>query len=171
MSPNAFLSRPSALLLTLSLSGASCNSEDKSSDDDETVSCRFDPRVDNYVPNLDRMGDLGLLSFRLLDSDPAPPAKGNNTFHVQIRDAQGAPASAQLGIDLKMPDHGHGTPVKPQITLDPASASFTVTPVYLFMGGVWRVELQAYADGAPSAASASNAVPLDRAGFFFCVEG
>jgi YtkA-like protein len=130
-----------------------------------TVSCSADPRVDKYTPEFDKPGELGVLSFRLSQSEPAPPAKGNNTFQLHISDANGAPVTGELKVDLKMPDHGHGTSVKAIATLDEASGVYTVTPVYLFMPGVWRVELDAYA------ASAQGATPLDRGVLYFCIEG
>ena len=68
-------------------------------------------------------------------------------------------------MSLTMPDHGHGTPVTPVISFDAATGEYTVTPLYLFMAGVWRIQFEAYAD------EADGAVPLDRARLFFCIEG
>jgi hypothetical protein len=39
-----------------------------------TVSCAGDERVDTYTANLDKAGELGVLSFRFCDLTPAPPA-------------------------------------------------------------------------------------------------
>jgi YtkA-like len=129
-----------------------------------TVDCSADPRLDNYV-SLDKYGELGVLSFRLAEVEPAPPAKGNNTFHLQISDAGGTPLDGELRVDLKMPDHGHGTSVKPHISFDPETGEYTVAPLYLFMPGVWRVQLDAYETAA------TGAVPLDRTALFFCIQG
>ena len=128
-----------------------------------TVSCEQDPRVDAYQ-DLTKTGDLGVLTFRLAQLEPAPPAKGNNTFQLQISDSSGAPVDGALKVDLKMPDHGHGTSVKPQTTFDPATNEWTIDPLYLFMPGVWRIQLEAYA-------GAASAAPLDRTALFFCIEG
>jgi hypothetical protein len=129
------------------------------------VSCTDDPRVDTYSASLSKPGELGVLSFHFSEIEPSPPAKGTNTFHLQISDANGDPVTGDLGVDLLMPDHGHGTSVTPAVTLDPTTHEYTVTPLYLFMAGVWRIQFDAYA-GAQS-----GSAPLDRAVVFFCIEG
>ena len=134
-----------------------------------TVSCEQDPRLDAYA-DLDKSGDLGVLSFRLAEVQPSPPAKGNNTFRLQITDAGGVPMNGDLRVDLKMPDHGHGTSVKPRISFDPATQQYTVEPLYLFMPGVWRIQLEEYA-GTAAEGTAAGATPLDRTALFFCIEG
>lgn len=132
-----------------------------------TVSCAEDERIDTYTANLDKPGALGVLSFRFSDLTPAPPAKGANTFHVRVTDASGANMQGDLHVALTMPDHGHGTQVKPVVSFDAASGEYTVTPLYLFMAGVWRIEFDAYAGSADAPA----ATPLDRAVLYFCIEG
>jgi hypothetical protein len=127
------------------------------------VSCVSDSRVDTYVAGLTREGERGMLSFRLDSSDPAPPAKGGNTFEVSIFDAEGMSVTGDLRVELVMPDHGHGTQVEPVVSYDEATERFTIAPVYLFMAGVWRVTL-ALAAGDPSKV-------VDRADFYFCIEG
>ena len=154
-----------ALGLTLSACSGDSSDPVASGDPDDTVSCEQDPRVDAYQ-NLAKEGDLGLLSFRLAQAEPAPPAKGNNSFHLDITDASGAPMAGTLKVDLKMPDHGHGTSVKPNVSFDAATSEWTVDPLYLFMPGVWRIQLEAY-DGMANA----GAAPLDRTALFFCIEG
>ena len=112
-------------------------------------------------------GELGLLSFRFSDLAPAPPAKGTNTFHVRVTDTSGSEMTGDLHVALTMPDHGHGTQVKPVVSFDAASGEYTVTPLFLFMPGVWRIEFDAYAGPAGTPA----ATPLDRAVLHFCIEG
>lgn len=129
------------------------------------VSCATDPRVDTYTAKLQKPGTSGALTFELTSSEPAPPAKGKNVFEVSVTDADGATPSGELGVDLYMPDHGHGTSVTPVITTDPATGTFTVDPVYLFMPGVWRVTLSFYADDATSGPA------VDQAKFYFCIQG
>jgi hypothetical protein len=129
------------------------------------VSCTTDPRVDSYVAGLKKDGRLGVLSFQLDESNPAPPAKGANTFVLQVSDASAERPDVALRVDLKMPDHGHGTSVVPKITFDADSQSFTIAPLYLFMAGVWRIDFSAYENG-----SDTNTL-VDGASFFFCIEG
>lgn len=108
-------------------------------------------------------GERGALSFELVQSVPAPPTKGSNTFELRVTDANGEAPSVTLSVDLKMPDHGHGTSVVPEISLDPDTRTFEIAPLYLFMPGVWRIDFAASKD--------DGSEPLDSASFFFCVEG
>jgi hypothetical protein len=129
------------------------------------VSCAEDARIDTYTDNMDKPGELGVLSFRFSDVEPAPPAKGSNTFHVRVTGANGAPVTGALHVALTMPDHGHGTPVTPVVSFDAATDEYTVTPLYLFMAGVWRIQFEAYAG------TDQGALPLDRTRLFFCIQG
>jgi hypothetical protein len=160
-------SRAGALLAFMAYCATGCGSaeEEAPSPPTPTVSCVDDPRLDSYSGELDKSGELGLLSFRFFDLEPSPPAKGNNTFHLQVSDAAGASMQCDLRVDSRMPDHGHGTSVEPVITPDPALGSFTIRPLYLFMPGVWRLEFSAFDDATGSAPM------LDRAVLHFCVEG
>ena len=138
-----------------------------STPDTGQVSCLNDPRVDSYAAGLQTTGRAGLIVFRIDRADPAPPAKGTNTIVLQLLDNIGAHAAVNLGVSLLMPDHGHGTSVVPTITVDPDTQSFTVTPLYLFMAGVWRIDFQAFS----TAAGADAGALVDSASFFFCIEG
>ncbi|HEX5100804.1 MAG TPA: FixH family protein [Polyangiaceae bacterium] len=126
------------------------------------VTCTADARVDTYVAGLTADGERGVLAFRIDSSEPAPPAKGGNTWEVSVLDADGNLASGDLGVALDMPDHGHGSQVEPEVTYDEESGRFTITPLYLFMAGVWRIEL--------TLASDADKV-VDRGTFYFCIEG
>jgi hypothetical protein len=127
------------------------------------VSCTDDPRLDAYAGELDKAGELGVLAFRFFDLDPTPPAKGLNTFHVQVTGGDAMPG--QLRVDLRMPDHGHGTSVEPSISADAAPGTYTVRQLFLFMPGVWRLEFEAL--DAPG----DGAAMLDSVVLHFCVEG
>jgi len=126
------------------------------------VSCQNDARVRAYVPGMVAEGVAGALRFRLLDSAPTPPGKGNNKLTFEVLTVAGASATVTLKTNLKMPDHGHPTPVLPTVTYD--AGRYTLTPVFMFMPGVWRLDLSAYEgdDAGP---------PVDTAALFFCVEG
>jgi YtkA-like protein len=159
--------RASAPLAFMACSALGCGSsdEDPPGAATPTVSCVGDPRLDSYSGELDKAGERGLLSFRFFNLEPSPPARGNNTFHVEVRDAAGAEMQGDLRVDSTMPDHGHGTSVEPVITPDPALGSFTVEPLYLFMPGVWRLRFSAFDDATASAPL------LDSVVLHFCVEG
>src|SRR5262245_24301296 len=64
-----------------------------------TVSCEGAPNLDTYVANLTKAGKAGL-TFVLVSSDPAPPARGTNTWTLKIDDASAAGVDgAQIGIN------------------------------------------------------------------------
>jgi hypothetical protein len=130
-------------------------------DVDGAVSCETDPRVDTYVANLSKTSQSGAFKVSLVSGDPAPPAKGSNSWTIKITDASGAPMpNLPISVVPFMPDHGHGTSIVPQITAS-ADGTYTVNPLYLFMPGVWRITITLDADAA---------VPV-AASFFFCIEG
>src|SRR5687767_1133150 len=112
----------------------------------QTVSCIGDPRLDSYSDALDKSGELGLLSFRFFDLEPSPPAKGNNTFHVQVTDAAGTSMQCDLRVDSRMPDPGHGTSAEPVITPDPPLGTSTIRPLYPFMPAAWRLTSSPFDD-------------------------
>jgi hypothetical protein len=129
------------------------------------VSCVDDTRVDHYTANLKKPGQKGVYTFQLSQSDPAPPSKGSNTFVLKVTSADNMAVAGDLRVSLKMPDHGHGTSIKPVVSFDGASGSYTVKPLYLFMAGVWRIQFDVYA-GDPDAGP-----PTDTVAFLFCIQG
>jgi hypothetical protein len=148
-----------------------------------TVSCREDARLDDYTDpgagELDKVGELGVVSFHFFDLEPAPPAKGNNTFHIELSPIaagaapSGALSQSELRVDLRMPDHGHGTSVEPVVTpgptSDPSRRAFVVAPLYLFMPGVWRLEFEAFDTSVGESPGIQSMI--DRAVLHFCIEG
>jgi subtilisin family serine protease len=87
---------------------------------------------------------------------------GDNTWTVAITDVDGQPlADASFtAITPFMPDHGHGTPVEAIATATANPGEFTLTPVNLFMAGLWEVTLDIDAGGGTT----------DAVVFAFCVE-
>ncbi len=98
--------------------------------------------------------------FKLVSSTPAPPQKGNNAWVVQISHP-GPLDGATLSIVPFMPDHGHGTAVVAVVT-PTANGTYNVSPVNLFMTGLWSVRINIL---DPSAGNAE----LDHVAFLFCV--
>lgn len=125
-----------------------------------TVTCTGDPRADTYVANLERLGTGKAMKFVLVQGDPAPPSRGNNTWTLKIADASSKPITdATIEIKPFMPDHGHGSSVKPSATKN-TDGSYKIDPLYFFMPGLWQVTFNA-TSGATS----------DTAVFTFCVAG
>mgnify|MGYP001552691117 CR=1 FL=1 len=106
------------------------------------------------------MGKNGVFETKLMASDPAPPDRGNNTWTVAVSDASGPPVTGAT-IDVKpyMPDHGHGTPIIATVT-DKGDGSYLITPVNLFMVGLWQVTL-----------TIDQAGKSDQVVYDFCIEG
>ncbi|MCA9524974.1 MAG: FixH family protein [Myxococcales bacterium] len=96
---------------------------------------------DTYVAGLTHMGAAGALEVRLMEATPAPPELGDNTWQVAIVDAAGAPqAGCTVEPSPRMPAHGHGTNT-PAVVRELGEGSYEITPLDLFMPGLWEVPL------------------------------
>jgi YtkA-like len=127
----------------------------------DVIDCSTDPRVSQYAPNLTAKSQSGALTYILLSSDPAPPAAENNTWSMKItNDAGVAQPNVTATVVPFMPDMGHGTSIVPSMTSN-GDGTYSVTPLYLFMAGIWSITF--------TTTPASG--PTDSAAFFFCIEG
>ncbi|MCS6915948.1 MAG: FixH family protein [Myxococcales bacterium] len=152
MAQRSLLSAALVLLL------AGCQAGDDHHHDDH---CADDPRADAYAANLVKDGSRGVYRFKLLESDPAPPAKGDNTWRLQLLDRAGSLVpGATLKLTPYMPDHGHGTPKSAVVTPASPEGTYTATPVNLFMPGLWEVTIEA-----------QRGQDRDSAVFRFCIAG
>jgi hypothetical protein len=126
------------------------------------VGCRASDG-DVYSPRLMKPGAAGHFDFTLLSSTPAPPALADNSFVVQVSNAEGDPVEGTLSVALDMPEHGHPSPKQPEISFDGESRAFVLEPMRLFMVGLWRItfSFEAELDGARS---------TDSAVFEFCID-
>jgi hypothetical protein len=151
--------QPRLLPVLLFLLALSCGGSSSSPDAGDVVNCQNDPRVATYAPPVTVTSSAGGLKMSLVKSDPAPPARGNDTWDLHVTNAGGtAMPGLSLGVKTLMPDHGHGSPTTPTIS-DKGGGDYQVTPLYLFMPGVWHIWFF------------SNAAPTDTADFYFCVQG
>lgn len=118
---------------------------------------------DVYGAEVKKGGTTGHFAFALVRSTPSPPAQGDNSFVVQVSDANGNPAIGELSVTLDMPEHGHPSPKQPEIGFDAESEAFVLDPMRLFMVGLWRITFgfESAASGAPLA---------DSAVFEFCID-
>jgi hypothetical protein len=131
------------------------------------VSCTSDPRVSAFALNLEKATQRGLFKVRIVSADPAPPAKGLNTWAVRVLQPSGAAVSAaeltlhreQDTPDPSMPDHGHGSLTNAAVERR-NNGDFGVEPLDLFMPGVWRVGFDVRAGQQ-----------RDTVFFFFCIPG
>jgi hypothetical protein len=129
------------------------------------VSCAGpnDP-VDFYQANLNKVGQNGVLTFRLVESDIVPPGMGINTWIVKVMQTDGGVVTGDLLGHATMPNHTHPITVQPEPAFDPDKGAYVVTPLYFFLTGYWRVTFTAF-DGAADAGTA-----IDTVDFNFCVQ-
>ena len=125
-----------------------------------TSACATDTRKDVYTAGLAKQTS-GALSIKLMEANPAPPAKQSNVLTFQVDDASGkAVDGATLSVTPFMPDHGHGSSVKPTITAK-GGGTYEVTNVYLPMPGLWRLTVTVQMPN----------VAAQDAAFSFCIDG
>lgn len=119
------------------------------------------------MPAMQKSGEGGY-TIALLDAVPAPPAKGDNVWQMQVEDDTGDAAEGMsIRIRTWMPDHQHGSPIVPTIT-DEGGGVYSVDPVNLFMGGYWEVDVTAIDPGETEASD--DDVDLDMVQFRFCID-
>lgn len=124
--------------------------------------CSDDPRAEVYKVGMKGASSDGAIMVTFEDADPSPPAKGNNTWMVKLTDAAGKPLNgATIETKAYMPDHGHESSIKPKATPMGSDGSYEVTPINLFMPGVWEVTLTVTPMGGAAASIK----------FTFCVAG
>lgn len=126
--------------------------------DEAAVGCSMDPQAETFAMGMKKTGAMGMLTFTLVTSDPAPPARGNDTWTIKVEKNGQAQTGATIGVSLFMPKHGHGTSVVPMVM--PMGDTYVLSPLYFFMPGLWRITLTATVAGMS-----------DSAEFFFCIEG
>lgn len=120
--------------------------------------CADDPRAQTYKPGIEQDGSMGQMHFTLLKSDPTPMIKGTNTWQLGLTDTSGNPVTnADITITPYMPDHGHGTSIIAKATAK--DGGYELTPLYLFMGGIWEVTIAAKTDTLDDSAVFTFCIP------------
>jgi hypothetical protein len=150
--------------LLVSVMAAGC-----SGDDDEggstngpppATGCAADTRKDIYTAGLAK--PAGSFSVKLVESRPGPPIKGTNAMTLEVLDAGGQPVDgATITITPWMPDHAHGSAVKPIVT-PMGGGKYDVEKVYLAMAGLWQIKV---------AVQPAGGGPLQETMFQFCLDG
>jgi len=133
----------SALMIGL----AACGADDAPADSD-IVDCATVTDVDTYVVGLEHPGKAGVYDFKLMSAEPAPPARPDNTWVLQVNQLNagvvGAPVEgATLKVTPFMPKHGHGTVIIAEITPLADPGQYRASPVNMWMNGVWEVTVRA----------------------------
>jgi hypothetical protein len=123
--------------------------------------CSQEKRADTYVADLEKIGEKGVFKVRIASATPAPPDKGTNAFAVDVLDASGAPVSgADIEVVPLMPDHGHGSAVKPTVAPEAQEGRYSIGKVYLSMAGLWTLAFVVRSKDL-----------TDTVTFAFCIDG
>ncbi|HLL25170.1 MAG TPA: FixH family protein [Kofleriaceae bacterium] len=141
---------------------AACSSDHGHGDDDgASYNCATEARDDEFLVGIEKVGKSGKLTFKLLEATPAPPARGDNTWVLQLT-SQGAAApvtGAAMIVTPFMPDHQHGTPSQVVIEPMPSAGTYKLAPVNMWMPGLWQTTIQAEANGVSDSAVFSFCIP------------
>jgi hypothetical protein len=131
---------------------------------DHGGACAQETRAESYRAGMEKTGKQGALVFRLLESQPGPPQKGDNTWTLSIQNSGAAPLpGATVTVTPFMPDHGHGSPIRAEVSelaMPAGGGQYRVFPINLFMPGLWQITVAAQASGVS-----------DSAVFALCIEG
>jgi YtkA-like len=150
---------PWMVALVLGCGSSSGGPGNTTPDAGDLITCQNDPRAMTYASGLSVTSTSGTRKYVLLSANPAPPARGTDTWSIKITDAGGtAQPGLTVGVLPFMPDHGHGTSVNASVTAN-QDGTYTVAPLYFFMPGVWRITFWIGSNQA------------DVGEFFFCVPG
>lgn len=142
--------RPSSLLLRLAILAplAACSGgHDGHADASESVNCALETTADDFVIGLAKVGDAGVLRFELMSLTPAPPARGDNEWVLQVTAPAGNPtgspvAGATIFVTPFMPKHQHGTPIIPVIEPMTTAGQYKISRVNLWMPGLWETSVE-----------------------------
>jgi hypothetical protein len=139
------------IVLGLGLVGvAACGSSNAGPDAEiTTYNCAADTRAETYTAGDEHMGLGGTIDVKLMSSDPAPPARGNNSWVILLSSMSngvvGAPMdgmAADITVTPYMPDHMHGTPILVEVApVDGQTGEYTLSPVNLWMPGLWATTI------------------------------
>jgi hypothetical protein len=147
-------------VVLLAGAASACSSDADPGPTPPVTGCAAEKRADGFQPGLKKVAPSGLV-VSLVDASPAPPAKGDNTWTLRLTDARGAPVDgATVTLVPFMPDHGHGSAVKPTVTFTGSDGKYGVSRVYLAMAGYWEITVTVVR-GATS----------DETRFGFCIDG
>ncbi|MGE0870158.1 MAG: FixH family protein [Kofleriaceae bacterium] len=147
--------RPPAVVFALAVaftSGACGGDEHGDDDGDESYNCAADDRGEEFVIGLHKAGQDGKLDFTLMSADPAPPMRGKNTWTLQVKAMSGGVpgnpvTDATMIVTPFMPDHQHSAGIPVMIEALPDVGQYKLSPLNLWMPGVWETTIEATADG------------------------
>jgi len=128
----------------LAFAPLACDGAPAASDGEDSAalsSCMTTTGALPYSPNMSLMSTSGAFKVVLVDSMPGPPIKGTNTWTIKIVDESGAPQDGlTITPSANMPLHNHPPSVMAAVT-PMGGGVYELSPVYLFMAGLWDVTL------------------------------
>lgn len=133
--------------MILCLGLAACGSSSGGADAYEMIDCSTITGVDTFTVGLEHQGKAGLVDFKMMSAMPAPPARNDNTWIIELD----AMASGVVGNPIDgaamtatpfMPAHQHGTPKQVIITPTGTTGQYQLSPVNMWMPGVWETTIQ-----------------------------
>jgi len=112
-----------------------------------------------------QLGTDGNFRFQLVSASPAPETTGTEVWTLKILDTAGKPVTDATFPSTPtspnprpwMPQHGHGTSLV-SVT-NQGNGLYTLQPMYMYMAGIWEIDLIAQAGGK-----------TDATKFFFCLQ-
>jgi len=145
----------SAIALAVATSGCSCSDDSGDDPPTDTATCT----AETFSAGMTKPGDAGKLTFVLVSSDPAPPARYYNTWIVEVREGDAPLAGATIVVEATMPAHQH-PPENVSVT-DQGAGRYELTPLNLAMPGLWQIVVT-----ATTATGTTDSVT-----FKFCIVG
>jgi hypothetical protein len=141
---------------------AACGGNQQQTLPDAAYDCTVETRADTFSAGMMKNGSQNQITFKLMESKPAPPSRGDNEWSIDIVDAttQQPITGAAVTVTPFMPDHNHGTQIKAVVT-EPTPGHYLAKPVNLWMPGLWQVTIKATPTGGTA----------DAAVFAFCISG
>lgn len=144
------------IAIALTLFAAACSSDHH---EEGPYNCAAEDRDDEFVAGIEKTGMSGTLTFKLLEATPAPPARGDNTWVLQLTSAAAAPVTgAAMIVTPFMPDHQHGTPTSVVIEPMTEAGKYKLAPINMWMPGLWQTTIEA-----------QSGSDTDKAVFAFCI--
>lgn len=146
--------------MILCLGLAACSSS--SGGADAGIDCSTIMGTDTFTVGLSHVGTAGLVDFKMMSAMPAPPARDDNTWIIELDAmANGVVGNPIDGATITatpfMPSHQHGTPKQVVITPTGTTGQYTLSPVNMWMPGVWETTIKV------------SAPQSDTAVFKFCI--
>lgn len=134
------------------------NSSDPITTPDAGDDCSLDPQAQTYAPGMIAAAPDGV-QVVLLEATPAPPARFENYWVVQVLGADDQPID---GVSVKtrpfMPEHGHGAKA-PELEPGDAANTLKMGPFDLWMPGIWEMNFDISVGDVDSVATFRFCIP------------